>query len=139
MDTTQAQTLLSNIGLLDPPADGAFGPVTKWALGEFCASAGIPFDGSTITDTVAQSLAAAKPLPLAPGNDLAGHMVSAMLAKSYFIARNKDCLNIVYIEGMNSDGTLNGNRPNYFELCEMLDPHRRWRRSKTGRYLGRND
>jgi hypothetical protein len=43
MDTIQAQTLLSNIGLLDPPVNGVFGPVTKWALGAFCASA-IPFD-----------------------------------------------------------------------------------------------
>ena len=98
MDTTQAQTILSNIGLLDPPADGALGPVTRWALSEFCSSAGVPFDGATITDAVAQTLAAAAPLPLAPGNDLAGRIVSAVQGGAIFIARHKNCLNIVYVE-----------------------------------------
>jgi hypothetical protein len=120
MDTTQAQTILSNIGLLDPPADGALGPVTKWALSEFCGSAGVPFDGATITDAVAQALAAATPRPLAPGNDLAGRIVSAMQGAGQFIARHRDCLNIVYVEGLNPDGTPNGNRPNYFDSVRCL-------------------
>jgi lysozyme family protein len=120
MDTTQAQTILSNIGLLDPPADGALGPVTRWALSEFCSSAGVPFDGTTITDAVAQALTAATALPLAPGNDLAGHVVSAMQGAGYFIARHKDCLNIAYVEGLNADGTPNGNRPNYFDSVRCV-------------------
>ena len=120
MDTAQAQTILSDIGLLDPPADGVMGPVTKWALGEFCARASVPFDGSTITDEISQALSAAKPLPLTPGDDLAGRIVSAMLTKNYFVARSKSCLNIVYVEGINTDGTLNGNRPNYFDSVRCL-------------------
>ena len=120
MDTTQAQTILSNVGLLDPPADGALGPVTRWALSEFCSSAGVPFDGATITDAVAQTLAAATPLPLAPGNDLAGRIVSAVQGAGHFIARHKNCLNIVYVEGLNTDGTPNGSRPNYFDSVRCL-------------------
>src|SRR3984893_356736 len=96
MDTTQAQTILSNIGLLDPPADGALGPVTPWALSEFCGSAGVPFDGATITDAVAQALTAATALPLAPGNELAGRIVSAMQSAGHFIARHKNCLHMAY-------------------------------------------
>jgi hypothetical protein len=121
MNTSQAQTILSNIGLLDPPADGALGPVTKWALSGFCSSAGVPFDGATITDAVAQALAAATPLPLTPGNDLAGRIVSAMQAAGHFVARHRNCLNIVYVEGLNPDGTPNGNRPNYFDsVCCLI-------------------
>jgi hypothetical protein len=33
MDTSQAQTILANIGLLDPPADGALGPVNQVGAG----------------------------------------------------------------------------------------------------------
>jgi lysozyme family protein len=120
MDTTQAQTILSNIGLLDPPADGALGTVTRWALAEFCSRAGVPFDGTTITDAIAQALAAAAPLPLAPGNDLAGRIVTAMENAGYFIERHKNCLNIVYVEGLNPDGTPNGNRPNYFDSVRCV-------------------
>jgi lysozyme family protein len=120
MDTTQAQTILSNIGLLDPPADGTLGTVTRWALSEFCSTAGVPFDGTTITDAIAQALAAAAPLPLAPGNDLAGRIVTAMENAGYFIERHKNCLNIVYVEGLNPDGTPNGNRPNYFDSVRCV-------------------
>ena len=120
MDTNQAQTILSKIGLLDPPADGVLGPVTKWALGEFCARAGVPFDGSTITDAIDQALGATQPLPLAPGNDLAGRIMATMVRKGHWIARHPDCLNIVYIEGMNADGTPNGNPPNEFNDRRMV-------------------
>src|SRR5690348_11177288 len=33
---TEVQTQLGRLGLLDPPADGDFGPVTTWAWGQFC-------------------------------------------------------------------------------------------------------
>jgi hypothetical protein len=120
MDTNQAQTILSEIGLLDPPADGVLGPVTKWALDEACKGACVPFDGSTITDAIGQALAAEKPLPLTLGNDLAGRIVSAMIAKGHWVARHPDCLNIVYVEGMNADGTPNGNVPNEFNDRRMV-------------------
>ena len=80
----------------------------------------MPFDGTTITDAIAQALAAATPLPLAPGNDLAGRIVTAMENAGYFIERHKNCLNIVYVEGLNPDGTPNGNRPNYFDSVRCV-------------------
>jgi hypothetical protein len=120
MDTNQAQTILTNIGLLDPPPDGVLGPVTKWALEEFCKRANVPFDGSTITDSIGQALTSARPLPLTPGDDLAGRIVSAMIAKGHWVARHSDCLNIVYVEGMNADGSPNGNAPNQFNDRRMV-------------------
>ena len=38
-----------------------------------------------------------------------------------------NCLNIVYVEGINPDGDLERvNRPKYFDSVKMPDPHRRW-------------
>ena len=34
------QERLGVVGLLDPPADGIFGPVSLWAIGEFLKNAG---------------------------------------------------------------------------------------------------
>ena len=120
MDVNQAQTILAKIGLLDPPADGVLGPVTVWALREFCNGAGVPFDGATISDAIAAKLAAATPLALAPGNDLVGRIVSAMITKGHWVARHPDCVNIVYVEGMNADGTPNDNLPNEFNDRRMV-------------------
>jgi hypothetical protein len=39
------QARLIALGLLDPPADGALGPVSRWALGEACRAVGAVFDG----------------------------------------------------------------------------------------------
>jgi len=115
----EIQERLTALGLLDPPADGVLGPVSRWALGEVCLAAGVRFDG-TVTSNVAAALARAAPLPLEPGHDLAGRIVRAMQQRGYFIARHSDCLNIVYVEGMDVDGTANGNAPNAFNDLRCL-------------------
>ena len=120
MDINQAQTILCNIGLLDPPADGVLGPITKWGLSAFCARAGVPFDGGALTDGIDHALQGAEPLPLAPGNDLAGRIIAAMVRKGHWVARHPDCLNIVYVEGMDADGRPNGNPPNEFNDRRMV-------------------
>jgi hypothetical protein len=104
---------------LDPPDDGGFGPVTKWALTEFAKRVALQFNGQ-ITNQLKTALLAAQPLPLAPGNDLAGKIVRAMQANRYWVAKHPDCLNIVYIEGMNTDGSPNDNRNNVFNDLRMV-------------------
>ena len=37
--TREIQTRLGQIGLLDPPADGQFGPVSQWAMSQFLKQA----------------------------------------------------------------------------------------------------
>jgi peptidoglycan hydrolase-like protein with peptidoglycan-binding domain len=121
-DVRAVQAVLAECGYLDPPPDGGFGPVSKWALAEFCKRAGVACTLDTITPIMSGALNAAKPLPLNPGNDprsepgagLAGRIIRAMQANGYWIARHPDCLNIVYVEGMDPDGTPNANRPNEF-------------------------
>jgi hypothetical protein len=83
-------------GLLDPPADGVLGPLSRWAM----------------------TLAA--PPPLRPGDDLPGRIVRAMLARGHFVARHPECLNIVYVEGLDADGRANDNAPNRFNDLRCL-------------------
>src|SRR5262245_10494272 len=67
------QARLIALGLLDPPADGVLGPLSRWALGEACRSVGVVLDeGSLTTPAMSAALACARPLPLTPGSDLAG-------------------------------------------------------------------
>jgi hypothetical protein len=121
------QERLIALGLLDPPADGVLGPVSRWALGEACRSVGASFPGE-LTPEVCAALAKARPLPLQPaagprsepGAGLAGAIVHAMLARGHWIARHPDCLNIVYVEGMDPDGTRNDNAPNRFNDLRCL-------------------
>ncbi|MEA2949809.1 MAG: hypothetical protein QOI40_5139, partial [Alphaproteobacteria bacterium] len=42
------QESLVALGLLDPPADGVIGPVTRWALGEACRSVGQSLAGESL-------------------------------------------------------------------------------------------
>src|SRR5262249_11619173 len=83
----EIQDRLSLAGLLDPPSDGMFGPVSHWALDEFCKAKGLDFE-LTVTPAIAAALQddAIKSLfPLNPGNDLAGKIVSAMQRNNYWI------------------------------------------------------
>jgi hypothetical protein len=83
-------------GLLDPPADGVLGPLSRWAM----------------------TLPA--PPTLVPGSDLPGRIVRAMLARGHFVARHPECLNIVYVEGLDPDGRANDNTPNRFNDLRCL-------------------
>jgi hypothetical protein len=112
----QIQTQLGTLGLLDPPADGAFGPVSRWALGQFLKQAGL--SGKALLDAeVAHALLETDDSALFPinaANTLAGRIVQAMHQAGHWVARHPDCVNVVYIEGMELDGTPNENKPNEF-------------------------
>jgi hypothetical protein len=73
-----------------------------------------------ITPELRTALQQAQPLPLAPENDLAGKIVRAMQTNNYWVARHPDCVNIVYIEGMDPDGSVNDNRPNVFNDLRVV-------------------
>lgn len=121
------QESLVALGLLDPPADGVIGPVTRWALGEACRAAGQGLASESlvparagVTPPACEALAKAGPLALTPGADLAGAIVRAMLQRGHWIARHPECLNIVYVEGMSPDGAPNDNLPNAFNDLRCL-------------------
>lgn len=58
-------------------------------------------------------------------NDLASRIIKYMLAKNYQISENTKQYNIVYLEGTNSDGTLNNDRANHWNdrrlVLQILD------------------
>jgi Putative peptidoglycan binding domain len=115
------QYALIQLGYLDPPADGGYGPVSKWALREFAHRHGLVFsNGDQISSEVAEALVTAEPLPLTPGSDLAGRIVVAMQKNGYWIARHPDCVNIVYIEGLDQNGQVNDNRNNVFNDLRIV-------------------
>ena len=112
----QIQDRLGAFGLLDPPSDGRFGPVSQWAFREFLKRAGLAAKTALDAD-VARALVESDParlFPLKRTRTLAGRLLGALLAKSHWVCRHPDAVNIVYVEGMDIDGAPNPNAPNEF-------------------------
>lgn len=109
---SEVQTRLGQAGLLDPPADGDFGPVSEWAWRQYCALRG-QADWGRLTARLARQLLsedASSVYPLnASGADLASRALRSMQSLGYWIARHPDCVNLVYLEGINGDGSSNDN------------------------------
>jgi hypothetical protein len=61
-----------------------------------------------------------KPFPLELGNDLAGRIVRAMHSHGYRIDIGAGEVNIVYVEGLNVDGTPNDDAPNVFNDARFV-------------------
>jgi peptidoglycan hydrolase-like protein with peptidoglycan-binding domain len=110
----QVQERLAVHGVLDPPADGMFGPVSLWAIAQFLKR--IDAAGSTTLDAAAASaLLGDEPVfPLKTPASLAGRLVRAMQAAGHWISRHPACVNVVYVEGLDPDGTPNTDAPNVF-------------------------
>jgi hypothetical protein len=116
--TRDIQKRLSDIGLLDPPVDGRFGPVSHWALGQFAATCNM--NAEALTPSLMEALLSASKPPLVLDGSLASRIVSALVARGDWLCLHPDCINIVYIEGMDVDGTANANHPNQFNDIRCL-------------------
>ncbi|MDO9358850.1 MAG: peptidoglycan-binding domain-containing protein [Polaromonas sp.] len=118
----EMQVRLAAIGLLDLPADGQFGPVSHWALSAFCSRAGLTL-GVMIGPSVAEALlspASDKLFAIKPAASLAGRVVAAMTRLGYSVCRHPDAVNIAYVEGLDTDGSANDNRPNVFNDVRLV-------------------
>ncbi|MCV3211961.1 peptidoglycan-binding protein [Plectonema radiosum NIES-515] len=125
----QVQIQLIGLGLLEPPADGKFGPISAAALKKF---QNLTKTGETefLGKVTAKALIEIKPgslpkTPLKLGNDLPSRIVKYMQSKDYTIFTEPKEYNIVYVEGMNEDGSLNDDAPNEFNdrriVIEVVD------------------
>ena len=115
------QWRLTELGYLDPPADGVFGPVSQWALSEFADQNGISLTNGFSKATAQQLLSPTHHLPEIVGTGTwIDKIISYMKNRHYFICRHPDCKNIIYIEGVNVDGTLNDDAPNAFNALRMV-------------------
>ena len=118
--TRQVQDRLAAHRLLDPPADGSFGPVSLWAMAQFLRKAQTA--GKTTLDAeAAGALLSDGPLfPLRTPDSIAGRIVRAMQAAGHWFCCHPHCINIVYIEGMDADGELNIDLPNEFNDLRLV-------------------
>ena len=95
----EKQLFLISQGLLDPPADGAWGAQSKLALDDFIKLAGIEaLLGQK--DAIALNL----------DDDFASRIIKYMLRANHFVSRGKGRYNIVYVEGVGADGKVNDDR-----------------------------
>ena len=112
----QVQVRLIALGLLAPPADGKFGPISTQALIDFQRLTKSGEDGF-IGAVTAEKLIEYKELPkpeIKSKGDLAGRIIDYMLAQNYKVFVGAGKFNIVYLEGANADGTPNADTPNHF-------------------------
>lgn len=119
---SEIQGRLSLLGLLDPPADGKFGPVSNWALRAFCERRQIAGDDG-FSPEMAEALLAPleqNPFPLNLKDDFPGRVLKAMQKQRYWITRHPLCCNIVYVEGCDVDGRKNDNAPNEFNDLRLV-------------------
>ena len=131
----ELQTRLCDLGILDPviggdqntpfgpvaKADGSVGPLTRNAIYEFCRLAGLPYTDRLLTLSIVKALVKADPDKFLPiqfdnkaGDDtktrFAKRILRCMRAKGHWIARSPNTYNIVYVEGVNSDGRENDDK-----------------------------
>jgi hypothetical protein len=125
------QTVLMWVGLLEATpagADGKIGPITTDAFQIFQTITKCPKIG-TLDKATAKALIEATPekirplIPkpkLRPGSDLAGRIIKYMVVKSYNISQASGTFNIVYIEGVDPDGTENSDELNTFNDIRLV-------------------
>jgi hypothetical protein len=104
--------------------DGKFGLLTTRAFEKYqhftnCPKVGI-MDKATAQVLIDNPTSKSFVLRLKPGNDLAGRVIKYMLANSYNISYRPDTYNIVYLEGVNLDGTENDDEINIFNDLRMV-------------------
>lgn len=115
-----AQQKLQQIGLLDPPADGIWGLESQGAIRSFAKLIDKPDNSGTLTNELFDKLEEYQVTPVSLQNDLAGKITKMMKSKLFWMSRGAKRYNIIYIEGMNSDGTLNNNEPNKWNDLRLL-------------------
>lgn len=116
------QNRLVDMGVLDPPADAMFGPVSHWALGQVVRKLDMG-SASVLDRTLARKLlegADADLFPLNSTGTLAGRIAQALQNEGHWICRHPDCVNVVYIEGMDPDGVPNDDAPNVFNDLRLV-------------------
>ncbi len=119
MTSIETQQVLINHGLLDPPADGAWGAQSRAALEDFQLIHQLPVTGQ-LDDATRSLLARAPSSKLNLGADLASKIISFMLKQNYFISRGPRRYNVVYLEGASADGTPNNDTFNEWNDRRLL-------------------
>ncbi|MFE1744554.1 peptidoglycan-binding domain-containing protein [Coleofasciculus sp. H7-2] len=129
--TTHIQEVLIWLKFLDPPADGKFGPISSNALVEFqdvmkssepAVSEERGFLGVVTARLLIETSPDEVPKPEVDltKNNLEARIIAYMLKMNYRVSVGQQRYNIVYVEGMNADGSLNSDAPNQFNDRRMV-------------------
>jgi hypothetical protein len=105
MNNISNQQALIKLGLLDPPADGRWGPLSQQALLDFQLLSGLQPTGKFDEPTLKALTVAKSAIQL--NSDFASKIVQYMLAQGYFVATGAKRYNIVYVEGVDENGVPN--------------------------------
>jgi hypothetical protein len=117
----EIQGLLTSYGYLDPPVDGKFGPVSRWALSEFAYRAGLSISSGLNKELSLALLTNNNTLPdTSPSGTWFDKVIEYMNINEYWICRHPEVYNIVYLEGVDKDGSLNDNTPNQFNDLRVV-------------------
>lgn len=141
----ELQMRLNQLGLLDPDVDGdketPFRPVDRWdgiigvnsraALESFAQLAGEPFQEKVLSINVLSRLLMETPDIFLPvewddretdtlQERIAKRVLRQMRRQGHWIARSPEMCNIVYVEGMNPDGTKNSDEFNGWNDRRMV-------------------
>ena len=128
---THIQEVLIWLNFLDPPADGKFGPISTDAFIEFqdaisTVRPAVAKERGYLGLATAEALIETKPQDVPQPkvnysrNDLAAKLIKYMTEMNYRVSVGDKKYNIVYVEGMNTDGTLNPDRPNEFNDLRLV-------------------
>ncbi|HEY9635590.1 MAG TPA: peptidoglycan-binding domain-containing protein [Coleofasciculaceae cyanobacterium] len=119
MTNIETQQVLINHGLLDPPADGEWGAQSRAALEDFQSIQELPVTGQ-LDDATRSRLKTAPVSQFNLGTDLASLIISFMRHQNYFISRGPYRYNIVYVEGVDAQGTPNSDTFNEWNDRRVL-------------------
>jgi hypothetical protein len=122
------QDVLIGLKFLDPPSDGQFGPISSEALREFQNAFGddLKEEKGFLGVATAKKLIETEPSEVPQpeidlsNKDLPAKIIGYMLKNFYRISTGANKYNIVYVEGMDEDGSLNDNEPNSFNDRRMV-------------------
>jgi hypothetical protein len=122
------QDVLIWLKFLDPPSDGQFGPISSQGLRDFQDVFGdeLKAEKGFLGVATAKKLIETEPSEVPQPeidlskNDLPAKVIGYMLKKFYRVSTGAKKYNIVYVEGMNEDGSLNDNEPNLFNDRRMV-------------------
>jgi len=129
---TNIQQVLIGLKFLDPPADGLFGPISTAALIEFqevmsAKISGLKEEKGFLGKITAKALIETSPDEVPPrpidlsGDDMVTKIIKYMETKGYHISTGAKNYNIVYVEGMRENLTVDEkDAPNLFNDLRMV-------------------
>ncbi|BAZ12572.1 peptidoglycan binding domain-containing protein [Calothrix sp. NIES-4071] len=131
--TRHIQECLVWLKFLDPPVDGKFGPISTDAFIEFQelistvrpeVAQELGFlsleTARALIETAPEAISKLKPKIDFSRQDLAASLIKYMVEMNYRVSVGDRKYNIVYVEGMNADGTLNSDARNQFNDLRLV-------------------